>query len=88
MLHALKRKSWSTMDLKFKMEIHQLLGTGTRMIKVKVDKREIEFNVNFQSLGVTEKESFFLKNLNNIYRRICIIGTNEIVNGNFSPAWI
>ena len=88
MLHALKRKSWSTTGLKFKMEIHQLLGTGTRMIKVKVDKREIEFNVNFQSLGVTEKESFFLKNLNNIYQRICIIGTNEIVNGNFSPAWI
>ena len=75
------------MDLRSKMEIRQFLGTGTRMTTVKVDQGEIELYVNFQSLGVTQKESFFLKNLNNIYQRICIIGTDEIVNGNFYPTW-
>ena len=83
-----KMKSTSETGLMFqKKKINQAgeLGRGKNMLKD--DNGGLEFNVNFQSLGVTKKESSDQKNLNSIFLKIYIIGTELIVNDSYSLEW-
>ena len=82
-----KVKNMWTMRLKLQRKISQMVDLGQRKTTIDDDNGGIEFNVNFQSLGVTEKEGSDKKNLNNIFLKIYIIGTELIVNDSYSLEW-